>query len=161
MLPYFTRIKRYVIKPTCENFSSFRYFFYEKTVIFSSFVFILMSGARRKLIIESYFTDFSKTITHQAEIFQGKVSTIVIFIPCKLCVNLWTFFRSYECCPGVLICLRYFVNSEAKPFCIIVISGCGGCFKKVQNNFFEYKRVMCECTVVITYCRQTNLARSR
>ena len=31
MLPYFTRIKRYVIKPTCENFSSFRYFFYEKT----------------------------------------------------------------------------------------------------------------------------------
>ena len=23
--------------------------------------------------------------------FQGKLSTIVIFIPCKLCVNLWTF----------------------------------------------------------------------
>ena len=31
-LPYFTISKRYVIKPTCENFSSFRYFFYEKTV---------------------------------------------------------------------------------------------------------------------------------
>ena len=25
-------IQLYVIKPTCENFSSFRYFFYEKTV---------------------------------------------------------------------------------------------------------------------------------
>ena len=34
------------IKPTCENFSSFRYFFYEKTVknAFSIFVFILMAG---------------------------------------------------------------------------------------------------------------------
>ena len=29
---YLTRIKRCVIKPTCENFSSFHYFFYEKTV---------------------------------------------------------------------------------------------------------------------------------
>ena len=47
----------------------------------------------RKLIIGSYFTNYSKTITHQAEIFQGKLSMIVIFIPCtgKLCVNLWTF----------------------------------------------------------------------
>ena len=62
---------------------------------FSIFVFILMAGvfrlARRKLLIGSYFTNYSKTITHQAEIFQGKLSTIVIFIPCKLCVNLWTF----------------------------------------------------------------------
>ena len=40
--------------------------------------------ARQKLIIESYFTNYSKTITHQAEIFQGKLSTIVIFTPCKL-----------------------------------------------------------------------------
>ena len=32
MLPYFTRIKRHVIKPTCENVCSFHYFFYEKTV---------------------------------------------------------------------------------------------------------------------------------
>ena len=45
MLLYFTRIKRYAIKPTCENFSSIRYFFYEKTVnAFSIFVFILMAG---------------------------------------------------------------------------------------------------------------------
>ena len=50
---------------------------------FSIFVFILMAG--------SYFTNYSKTITHQAEIFQGKLSTIVIAIQCKLCVNLWTF----------------------------------------------------------------------
>ena len=42
----------------------------------------------RKLIIGSQFTNYSKTITHQAEIFQGKLSTIVMFIPCKLCVNL-------------------------------------------------------------------------
>ena len=28
---------------------------------------------------------------YQAEIFQGKLSTTVIFIPCKLCINLWTF----------------------------------------------------------------------
>ena len=47
--------------------------------------------ARRILIIGSYFTNYSKTITRQAEIFQEKLSTIVIFIPCKLCVNLWTF----------------------------------------------------------------------
>ena len=97
MLPYFTRIKRYVIKPTCENVRLFRYFFNEKTVKMHSavLVFILMAGilrlARRKLIIGSYFTNYSKTITHQAEIFQGKLSTIVIFIPRKLCVNLWTF----------------------------------------------------------------------
>ena len=63
---------------------------------FSIFVFILSNGqsfriARRKLIIRSYFTNYSKTITHQAEIFQGKLSTIVIFIPWSLCVNLWTF----------------------------------------------------------------------
>ena len=88
---------------------------------FSIFVFILLNGwsfrlARRKLIIGSYFTNYSKTITHLAEIFQGKLSTIVIFIPeiprlehpagwiyahyksllllllpCKLCVNLWIF----------------------------------------------------------------------
>ena len=32
--------------------------------------------------------NISLNITHQAEIFQGKLSTIVIFIPCKLCVNL-------------------------------------------------------------------------
>ena len=32
---------------------------------------------RRKLIIGSYFSNYSKTITHQAEIFQGKFSTIV------------------------------------------------------------------------------------
>ena len=38
---------------------------------------------RRKLIIGSYFTNYLKTITHQAEIFQGKLSTIIIFIPCK------------------------------------------------------------------------------
>ena len=46
MLPYFTIIKRYVIKPTCENFSSFRYFFYEKNSknAFSIFVSILMAG---------------------------------------------------------------------------------------------------------------------
>ena len=48
--------------------------------------------ARRKLIIGSYFNNYSKTVTHQAEIFKGKLSTIVIFIPCKLCVNLWKFF---------------------------------------------------------------------
>ena len=47
--------------------------------------------ARRKLIIGSYFTNYSKTITHQGEILKGKLSTIVIFIPRKLCVNLWTF----------------------------------------------------------------------
>ena len=39
-------------------------------------------------VIGSYFTNYSKTITHQAEIFQGKLSTIVIFIPCKFIVNL-------------------------------------------------------------------------
>ena len=46
MLPYFTKIKKYVIKPTCKNVSSFRYFFYEKTVknAFTIFVFILMAG---------------------------------------------------------------------------------------------------------------------
>ena len=38
----------------------------------------------------SYFTNYSKTITHQAEIFKEKLSTIIIFIPCKLCVNLRT-----------------------------------------------------------------------
>ena len=62
---------------------------------FSSLVFILMAGVfisrDKKLIIGSYFTNYSKTITHQGEIFQGKLSTIVIFIPCKLCVNLRTF----------------------------------------------------------------------
>ena len=61
---------------------------------FSIFVFILMAGvfvSRQKLIIGSYFTNYSKTITHRAEIFQGKLSTIVIFIPCKLCVNLFVF----------------------------------------------------------------------
>ena len=61
--------------------------------------------ARQKLIIGSYFTNYSKTITHQAEIFEGKLSTIVIVIPCKLCVHLWTLnfvFRSYQCCPGSL-----------------------------------------------------------
>ena len=61
------------------------------------FVFILMAGVfvsrdENSLLdlIGSYFTNYSKTITHQAEIFQGKLSTIVIFIfiPCKLCVNL-------------------------------------------------------------------------
>ena len=49
---------------------------------FSIFVFI---GNGRSA---SYFTNYSKTIAHQAEIFQGKLSTIVIFIPCKLCVSL-------------------------------------------------------------------------
>ena len=61
--------------------------------VFSIFVFILMAGvlvSRRKLIIGSYFTNYSKMITQQAEIFQGMLSTIVIFIPCKLCANLWT-----------------------------------------------------------------------
>ena len=43
---------------------------------FSIFVFINSNGrsfrlVRRKLIIGSYFTNYSKTITHQAEIFQG------------------------------------------------------------------------------------------
>ena len=59
---------------------------------FNIFVFILMAGVfvsrDEKLIIGSYFTNYSKTITHRAEIFQGKLSTIVIFIPCMLCVNL-------------------------------------------------------------------------
>ena len=87
MLPYFTRIKRYVIKPTCENFSSFNYFFYEKTVKMHSaiFVFILMAGV----------THYSKTVTLQQEIFQGKLSAIVTFIPCKfMCksVNFLYFF---------------------------------------------------------------------
>ena len=61
---------------------------------------------RRKLIIGSYFTNYSKTITHQAEIFQGKLSTIVIFIPwCKLCVNLFNIFVfwSNQCCAGALL----------------------------------------------------------
>ena len=94
MLPYFTSIKRYVIKRTCGNFSSFRYFFYEKTVNIHSafiFVFILMAGVFRLAIIGSYFTNYSKTITHQAEVFQGKLSTIVIFIPC-LCFLTFVFF---------------------------------------------------------------------
>ena len=79
MLPYFTRIKRYVIKPTCENFSSFCYFFYEKTVkMHSAFLYSFVIGC--------YFSNYSKTIIHQAEIFKRKLSTIVIFIPCKLCV---------------------------------------------------------------------------
>ena len=49
----------------------------------------LMAGVFISLI-GSYSTNYSKTVTHQAEIFQGKLSTIVIFIglPCKLCVNL-------------------------------------------------------------------------
>ena len=63
MLPYFKGIKRYVINPTCENFGSFRFFFYSKNA-FSIFVLILMD------LIGSYFTNYSKTITHQAEIFQ-------------------------------------------------------------------------------------------
>ena len=63
---------------------------------FSIFIFILMAGVfvsqeELKLLIGSYFTNYSNTITHQAEIFQEKLSTIIIFIPCKLCVNLWTF----------------------------------------------------------------------
>ena len=37
------------------------------------------------------FTHFSQTITFQAKVFQGKFSTMTIFILCKLCVNLWTF----------------------------------------------------------------------
>ena len=45
---------------------------------FSIFVFILMAGV---FIFGSYFTNYSKTITYQAKIFQGKLSTIVIFIP--------------------------------------------------------------------------------
>ena len=95
MLPYFTRIKKYVIKPTCEKISSFCYFFYEKNSLKKCIQhFCIHSNgrsfrlARRKLMNGSYFTNYSKTITHQAEIFQGKLSTIVIFIPCKLCVNL-------------------------------------------------------------------------
>ena len=98
MLPYFTRIKRYVIKLTCEKSSSFRYFFYEKTVKLHSAFLCSFYGrsfrlAIRKLIIGSYFTNYSKTITHQAEIFQGKLSTIVIFIgnlcygPCDTASN--------------------------------------------------------------------------
>ena len=68
-------------------------FFYEKTVkMHSAFLYSFYGRsfrlARQKLIIGSYFTNYSKTITHQTEIFQGKLSTIVIFIPCKLCVNL-------------------------------------------------------------------------
>ena len=45
---------------------------------------------KHQSLVGSYFTNQSKTITHhdQAEIFQGKLSTIVIFIPCKLCENL-------------------------------------------------------------------------
>ena len=62
---------------------------------FGIFVFILM--ARRKLIIGSYFTNYLKTITHQAEIFQGKLSTIVM---CKS-VNILVFW-SYQCCAGAL-----------------------------------------------------------
>ena len=39
--------------------------------------------------IPSVFRDSGKSLAlHQAEIFKGKLSTIVIFIPCKLCVNL-------------------------------------------------------------------------
>ena len=34
------------------------------------------------------FTHFSQTITFQAKVFQGKFSTMTIFILCKLCVNL-------------------------------------------------------------------------
>ena len=61
--------------------------------------------ARRKLRIGSYFTNYWKTITHQVEIFQEKLSTIVIFISCNvLCkyVNILVF-RSDQCCPGALM----------------------------------------------------------
>ena len=58
-------VNAHVTKPTGENFSSFRYFFYEKTVkMHSTFLCSL----------------FENDNTHQAEIFQGKLSTIVI--PC-------------------------------------------------------------------------------
>ena len=71
----------------CARYKSLLFIYYYL------FIFIHSNGqsfslARRKLIIGSYFTNYSKTITHQAEIFQGKLSTIIIFIPCKLCVNL-------------------------------------------------------------------------
>ena len=97
----------------CELISLFLLWESSKNA-FSIFVLILMAGVfvsrdetrrdetRRKLIIGSCFTNYLKTIIHQAEIFQGMLSTIVIFIPCKLCVNLWTFlfFWSYQCCAG-------------------------------------------------------------
>ena len=57
------------------------------------FVLILMAGVfvsrDENSLLDLISLIYSKTITHQAEIFQGKLSTIVIFIP--LCVNLWTF----------------------------------------------------------------------
>ena len=75
---------------------------------FSIFVFILMAGVfvsrdeNSLLDLTMYITNYSKMITHQAEIFQGKRSTIVIFIPFQLCVksvNIFVF-RSYQCCAG-------------------------------------------------------------
>ena len=50
--------------------------------------FCIHSNGRSFRLIGSYFTNYSKTITHQTEIFQGKLSTIVIFISCKLRINL-------------------------------------------------------------------------
>ena len=70
---------------------------------FSELPHVLPQASPHQLNIGSYFTNYLKTITHQAEKLQGKLSTIVIFIPYKLCVNLWTFFVwSYQCCAGAL-----------------------------------------------------------
>ena len=57
---------------SCENFCSFRYFFYKKNSKKCIPQFCINSNcrsfrlARRKLIIGSYFTNYLKTITHQA-----------------------------------------------------------------------------------------------
>ena len=101
MLPYFTRIKRYVIKSTCENFSSFSYFFYVKTV---------------KMHSAAFYSLFENDSTSGRNISRKAFYTIVIFIPCKLCVNLWTFlFWSYQCCAGALraIAIKHHTNRWA------------------------------------------------
>ena len=67
-------------KTNVPNFSSFRYFFYEKTVkmhlaLLYSFIMAGVFVSRdENSLLESYFTNYSKTITRQAEIFQGKLS---------------------------------------------------------------------------------------
>ena len=58
-----------------------------------------------RLIIGSYFTNYSKNDnTSGRNISRKAFYHRYLYIPCKLCVNLWTFFvfRSYQCCPGAL-----------------------------------------------------------
>ena len=59
----------------------------------SIFVLILMAGVFVSRYENSLLDLISLIIRKriQAEIFQGMLSPIVIFVPCKLCVNLWTF----------------------------------------------------------------------